>query len=132
MRHAGAVLVPPVTAAPSRAGHPDPLGALHSSVLHHAADGRGMPDVASCYRARVDLFTLSWTALRTAATGLPDAALARPSGCRGWLVRDLLCHLVMDAQNMLITLSTPAETAPTADALELLDPEPHPARRHRA
>ncbi|MDN6330892.1 MAG: maleylpyruvate isomerase N-terminal domain-containing protein, partial [Brachybacterium sp.] len=65
----------------------------------------------------MDLFTLSWTALRTAATGLPDAALARPSGCRGWLVRDLLCHLVMDAQNMLITLSTPAETAPTADAL---------------
>ncbi|MDN5601429.1 MAG: maleylpyruvate isomerase N-terminal domain-containing protein [Dermabacteraceae bacterium] len=74
----------------------------------------------------MDLFTLSWTALRTAATGLPDAALARPSGCRGWLVRDLLCHLVMDAQNMLITLSTPAETAPTADALSCWTPSPTP------
>ncbi|MDN5820896.1 MAG: maleylpyruvate isomerase N-terminal domain-containing protein, partial [Brachybacterium sp.] len=59
----------------------------------------------------MDLFTLSWTALRTAATGLPDTALTRPSGCRGWLVRDLLCHLVIDAQDVLITLATPAETA---------------------
>ena len=230
--------MPPAAAAPSRAGHPGPLGALHSSVLHHAADGRGVPDVASpvtpeaqalsrasrtdghlradgvikkagntyakelddgetisidllvpserpqsdlrpatvpgvgqldslsarslikqhiaksstsrwrqsrsraavrsrrahqpfrglhgCYRACVDLFTLSWTALRTAATGLPDAALARPSGCRGWLVRDLLCHLVIDAQDVLITLATPAETAPTADALSYWTPRAAP------
>src|SRR5699024_789766 len=31
-------------------GYPDPLGALHSSVLHHAADVRGVPDVASSGR----------------------------------------------------------------------------------
>jgi len=74
----------------------------------------------------VDLFTLSWTALRTAATELPDHALSRPSGCRGWLVRDLLCHLIIDAQDVLITLSTPAETAPTADALSYWTPRPTP------
>lgn len=88
-----------------------------------------MPDVASSEVAtvpRVDLFTLSWTALRTAATGLPDAALTRPSGCRGWLVRDLLCHLVIDAQDVLITLATPADTAPTADALSYWTPIPTP------
>ncbi|ATG50404.1 thioesterase [Brachybacterium vulturis] len=74
----------------------------------------------------MDLFTLSWTALRTAATGLPDAALMRPSGCRGWLVRDLLCHLISDAQDVLITLSTPAETTPSADALSYWTPHPIP------
>lgn len=118
--------MPPQTAAPSRAGRPGPLGALHSSLLHPAADGRGVPDVASCYRACVDLFTLSWTALRTAASGLPASALTRPSGCRGWLVRDLLCHLVLDAQDVLITLSTPAETTPSADALSFWTPRPAP------
>lgn len=74
----------------------------------------------------MDLFTLSWTALRTAASGLPDDALTRPSGCRGWLVRDLLCHLVLGAQDVLITLSTPAETAPTADALSCWTPRATP------
>ena len=88
-----------------------------------------MPDVASSAVAtvpRVDLFTLSWTALRTVATGLPDVALTRPSGCRGWLVRDLLCHLVIDAQDVLITLATPADTAPTDDALSCWTPSPTP------
>lgn len=75
---------------------------------------------------RVDLFTLSWTALRNAATALPDAALDRPSGCRGWLVRNLLCHLVLGAQDVLIALATPAETAPTADALSFWTPRPIP------
>lgn len=74
----------------------------------------------------VDLFTLSWTALRNAATELPDAALDRPSGCRGWLVRDLLCHLVLGAQDVLVTLATPAETAPTADAPSFWTPRPLP------
>lgn len=65
----------------------------------------------------VDLFSLSWAALRAAVAGLPDADFARPSGCAGWLVRDLVCHLVIDAQDVLITLATPAEGAPTRDAV---------------
>jgi hypothetical protein len=64
----------------------------------------------------VDLFSSSWTALRAAVAGLADADFARPSGCAGWLVRDLVCHLVIDAQDVLITLVTPAEEAPTHDA----------------
>ncbi|CAM5696803.1 Mycothiol-dependent maleylpyruvate isomerase metal-binding domain-containing protein OS=Streptomyces violarus OX=67380 GN=FHS41_000525 PE=4 SV=1 [Streptomyces violarus] len=35
----------------------------------------------------------------------------------GWLVRDLVCHLVIDAQDVLITLATPADGEPTRDAL---------------
>jgi mycothiol maleylpyruvate isomerase-like protein len=65
----------------------------------------------------VDLFARSWTALRTAVAETPDEDFERPSGCTGWLVRDLVCHLVIDAQDVLITLVTPAETEPTVDAV---------------
>ncbi|MGA6157599.1 maleylpyruvate isomerase N-terminal domain-containing protein [Stenotrophomonas sp. NPDC087984] len=65
----------------------------------------------------MDLFSRSWTALRTAVAELPDEDFARPSGCAGWLVRDLVCHLIIDAQDVLITLVTPAETEPTRDAV---------------
>ncbi|MFG2222622.1 maleylpyruvate isomerase N-terminal domain-containing protein [Streptomyces sp. NPDC048644] len=65
----------------------------------------------------MDLFSRSWTALRTAVAALPDEDFARPSGCTGWLVRDLVCHLIIDAQDVLITLVTPAATEPTVDAV---------------
>ncbi|MFF3958227.1 maleylpyruvate isomerase N-terminal domain-containing protein [Streptomyces sp. NPDC001890] len=65
----------------------------------------------------MDLFSRSWTALRRAVAELPDEDFARPSGCAGWLVRDLVCHLVIDAQDVLITLATPAGTEPTRDAV---------------
>ncbi|MEN2417198.1 maleylpyruvate isomerase N-terminal domain-containing protein [Streptomyces rimosus] len=65
----------------------------------------------------MDLFSRSWTALRTAVAELTDEDFARPSGCAGWLVRDLVCHLIIDAQDVLITLVTPADTEPTRDAV---------------
>ncbi|MQY36504.1 hypothetical protein SRB17_45060 [Streptomyces sp. RB17] len=55
--------------------------------------------------------------MRTAVAELPDEDFERPSGCTGWLVRDLVCHLVIDAQDVLITLVTPADTEPTVDAV---------------
>lgn len=61
-------------------------------------------------------FSLTWTALLDAVAGLPDEDFAQPSGCTGWLVRDLVCHLVIDAQDVLITLATPADEPVTADA----------------
>lgn len=73
----------------------------------------------------MDHFSRSWTALLTTVAGLPDEAFDQPSGCHGWLVRDLVCHLVIDAQDVLITLVTPADTEPTADATtywNLVDP----------
>jgi hypothetical protein len=69
------------------------------------------------YVAEVDLFSLTWTALRTTVAGLSDEDFGRPSGCTGWLVRDLVCHLVIDAQDVLITLATPSHGQPTRDAL---------------
>ncbi|MFB6602870.1 maleylpyruvate isomerase N-terminal domain-containing protein [Streptomyces noursei] len=69
----------------------------------------------------MDLFSRAWTALRTAVAELPDEDFARPSGCTGWLVRDLVSHLITDAQDVLITLVTPADTAPTRTAVTYWD-----------
>ncbi len=63
------------------------------------------------------LFLPTWAALRAAVADLPDEAFAEVSGCTGWLVRDLVCHLIIDAQDVLITLVTPAESDPTRDAV---------------
>ncbi|WP_346045648.1 maleylpyruvate isomerase N-terminal domain-containing protein [Actinomadura chokoriensis] len=65
----------------------------------------------------MDLFSRSWTALRAAVGELSGDDFERPSGCSGWLVRDLVCHLVIDAQDVLITLVTPADAEPTADSV---------------
>ncbi|HEX6344452.1 maleylpyruvate isomerase N-terminal domain-containing protein [Umezawaea sp.] len=62
-------------------------------------------------------FSRSWTALLAAVADLPDEAFNRPSGCAGWLVRDLVCHLVIDAQDVLITLATPTDAEPTRNAV---------------
>jgi uncharacterized protein (TIGR03083 family) len=65
----------------------------------------------------VHLFTRTWAALHAAVADLSAEDFTRPSGCRGWLVRDLVCHLIVNAQDVLITLVTPAGTAPTHDAI---------------
>jgi len=74
----------------------------------------------------MEMFTETWSALRRAVGELPMTAFGAPSGCAGWLVQDLVCHLVIDAQDVLITLATPAETAPSADALSYWTPTPAP------
>ncbi len=75
----------------------------------------------------MDLFVRSWAALRAVVAGLPEDAFARPSGCAGWLVRDLVCHLVIDAQDVLITLATPAAAEPARDAVTYWEAVPVPA-----
>ncbi|MEU8843540.1 maleylpyruvate isomerase N-terminal domain-containing protein [Streptomyces roseus] len=69
----------------------------------------------------MELFSRSWQALLEAVDGVADDDFERDSGCRGWLVRDLVCHLVIDAQDVLITLVTPAEGEVTADAATYWD-----------
>ncbi|MDT0308392.1 maleylpyruvate isomerase N-terminal domain-containing protein [Streptomyces sp. DSM 44917] len=65
----------------------------------------------------MDLFSRSWADLLAAVDRLEDEDFERPSGCRGWLVRDLVCHLVIDAQDVLITLVTPDEGEAAVDAV---------------
>ena len=66
-------------------------------------------------------FSRSWTALRAAVAALEDQDFAQPSGCAGWLVRDLVCHLIIDAQDVLITLATPTDAEPTRNAVTYWD-----------
>jgi hypothetical protein len=65
----------------------------------------------------VDLFSRALGALLTTVSELTDDDFAQPSGCDGWLVRDLVCHLVIDAQDVLITLVTPTADAVTHDSV---------------
>ncbi|MFE7465309.1 maleylpyruvate isomerase N-terminal domain-containing protein [Streptomyces sp. NPDC057499] len=67
--------------------------------------------------AGADLFPRSWTAPRTAVAGPTDEDFAQPSGGAGRLVRDLVRHLAVDAQDILITLAAPADTDPVRDAV---------------
>ncbi|OMC01489.1 maleylpyruvate isomerase N-terminal domain-containing protein [Mycolicibacterium fortuitum] len=72
-------------------------------------------------------FSDSWAALRAAVAGLERPDFVRDSGCAGWLIRDLVCHLIIDAQDVLITLATPTLAAPTRAAAtywELSDTPP--------
>ena len=64
----------------------------------------------------MELFGRAWGGLLEAVAETPDAEFERPSGCAGWKVRDLVCHLVIDAQDVLITLVTPSASLVTVDA----------------
>lgn len=46
---------------------------------------------------------------------LDDADLQRPTRCRGWLVADLLLHVLGDAQRALVALASPADGPATVD-----------------
>jgi hypothetical protein len=74
-----------------------------------------MPSATFQVRA-VNLFRRCWAALREAVADLEAEHFAELSGCTGWLVRDLVCHLIIDAQDVLITLVTPADSPPTRDS----------------
>ena len=65
----------------------------------------------------MDLFSRSWSALRAAVEEVSGAQWIRPSGCTGWLVQDLVFHLIIDAQDLLITLATPSTAEPAIDAV---------------
>ena len=44
--------------------------------------------------------------------GLTETDQWVPTGCAGWCVRDLVFHLLGDAQRALVALATPADTTP--------------------
>lgn len=93
----------------SRNASPRTLARAVDRVLHEPSYRREARRLAAEIAAE--------TATDRAVAEVPDEAFAQPSGCAGWLVRDLVCHLVIDAQDVLITLVTPAETEPTRDAV---------------
>ncbi|KWV34485.1 maleylpyruvate isomerase N-terminal domain-containing protein [Micromonospora rifamycinica] len=57
----------------------------------------------------------AYDGITTVVAGLDDDALQQPTRCRGWLVADLLFHLLGDAQRALVTLASPADGPPDTD-----------------
>jgi uncharacterized protein (TIGR03083 family) len=57
-------------------------------------------------------------ALLAAAGGLDDEQLLTESGCSGWTVGDVLVHVHLGLQEMLLGVVTPASTAPDTDAAD--------------
>ncbi|MEU0152315.1 maleylpyruvate isomerase N-terminal domain-containing protein [Micromonospora fulviviridis] len=50
----------------------------------------------------------AYDGITAVVTRLDDAGLQRPTRCRGWLVADLLFHVLCDAQRALVALASPA------------------------
>lgn len=65
-------------------------------------------------RAR-DGFIDAFEALGNAVRSLSDDQLLFPSRCRGWAVCDVVCHLHIGLQDVLVALASPAEQPPDTD-----------------
>ncbi|WFE37561.1 maleylpyruvate isomerase N-terminal domain-containing protein [Micromonospora sp. WMMD998] len=50
----------------------------------------------------------AYAGITAVVTPLDDAGLQRPTRCQGWLVADLLFHVLGDAQRALVALASPA------------------------
>ncbi|MFV0132188.1 maleylpyruvate isomerase N-terminal domain-containing protein [Streptomyces sp. HMX87] len=59
----------------------------------------------------------TYAALAGTVRPLGDEESWRPTGCTGWAVRDLVFHLLGDAQRALVALHTPAAGPPDRDAV---------------
>lgn len=61
------------------------------------------------HRGRHLALAQAYDGITRVVTDLDDADLQRPTRCRGWLVADLLFHVLCDAQRALVALASPAE-----------------------
>jgi hypothetical protein len=60
---------------------------------------------------------IAYSDLATIAVSLDEREAWRHTRCAGWAVRDLLLHLLGDAQRALVALATPAAGPPDRDAI---------------
>ncbi|WP_422734530.1 maleylpyruvate isomerase N-terminal domain-containing protein [Micromonospora sp. WMMD558] len=67
------------------------------------------------HRQQHDALAQAYDGITRIVADLDDADLQRPTRCRGWLVADLLLHLVGDAQRALVALASPADGPPDVD-----------------
>ncbi len=59
----------------------------------------------------------AYDGISTVVADLDDSDLQRPTRCRGWLVADLLFHVLCDAQRALVALASPADGPATVDSV---------------
>ncbi|MET8338660.1 maleylpyruvate isomerase N-terminal domain-containing protein [Streptosporangium canum] len=67
------------------------------------------------HQVALTAFTEAFTALDELATSLDDILLMRSSRCQGWAVCDVLYHLHLGAQDVLVALALPTEAEPDSD-----------------
>ncbi|MGN9916496.1 maleylpyruvate isomerase N-terminal domain-containing protein [Micromonospora palomenae] len=65
--------------------------------------------------AQQEALAQAYEGITAVVAGRDDADLQRPTRCRGWLVADLLFHLLCDAQRALVALASPADGPPDVD-----------------
>ncbi|TDC80138.1 hypothetical protein E1193_18035 [Micromonospora sp. KC606] len=65
--------------------------------------------------ARHEALAQAYQGITDVVARLDDADLLRPTRCRGWLVADLLFHILCDAQRALVALASPADGPPDVD-----------------
>lgn len=68
-------------------------------------------------RRSVDLLDVAYGGVLAVVEGLDDERAWLPTGCTGWAVRDLVFHLLGDAQRALVAFGTPAGGAADVDAV---------------
>ncbi len=59
-------------------------------------------------RVNLDALRIAYGDLAALAVSLDEDASWRPTACAGWAVRDLVHHLLGDAQRALVALATPS------------------------
>lgn len=64
----------------------------------------------------IDALRIAYSDLAALATSLDEDTSWLPTGCAGWAVRDVLQHLLGDAQRALVALATPAAGPADRDA----------------
>jgi uncharacterized protein (TIGR03083 family) len=65
--------------------------------------------------ADAEILDTSHRGLRQVVEGLEENDFLRPTRCRGWVVGDLLFHMLLDAQRALVAFATPANGPPDVD-----------------
>ncbi|MFC7547117.1 maleylpyruvate isomerase N-terminal domain-containing protein [Plantactinospora sp. GCM10030261] len=59
----------------------------------------------------------AYAGITDVVVGRDDSDLQRPTRCHGWVVADLLFHVLCDAQRALVTLASPARGPADVDAV---------------
>jgi hypothetical protein len=68
---------------------------------------------------------IAYSDLSTIAATLDEEDTWRPTRCAGWVIRDLLLHLLGDAQRGLVALATPAAGPADRDAVSYWETAPN-------
>lgn len=69
-------------------------------------------------RSDVDLLGTAYGGLIDVAAGLAAADLTRATRAKDWSVVDLLFHVLLDAQRVLVTVASPTDAPPDRDAVD--------------